>query len=182
MDILLSLIAVLLIGGFLLSPPGRQLLALCKAEYDRRKADYQRNIATLKANLTELFNSPEPNSTMATTAWANLQTLGLHKLHIVLGNKPDARDAIQIIAIHADPNIRRAIAQSITANKCLAFLNTKRQEPYNLALAVLEANPNPSTKQFTLEIGRWNLGQLRKGKRPTIYDEQAINNDIAARL
>jgi hypothetical protein len=53
---------------------------------------------------------------------------------------------------------------------------------YALALEVLEKNPKqPKAKQFVLNIGRWHFGKLRKGK-VTIYDEQAIQNDIQVRI
>ena len=42
-------------------------------------------------------------------------------------------------------------------------------------------NSNKVTaKQLVLTIGRWYFGKLRDGK-PTIYDEQAIQNDISVR-
>lgn len=42
-------------------------------------------------------------------------------------------------------------------------------------------NSNKVTaKQLVLTIGRWHFGKLKNGK-PTIYDEQAIQNDISVR-
>lgn len=54
-------------------------------------------------------------------------------------------------------------------------------QAYTLALEVLEENPSESkAKQFVLQVGRWHFGKLRGGKL-TIYDEQAIQNDIQVR-
>ena len=55
------------------------------------------------------------------------------------------------------------------------------QELYDLALRALEANPsNSKAKQLVLKIGRYHFGKLRGGQA-TIYDEQAIQNDIQVR-
>jgi hypothetical protein len=69
------------------------------------------------------------------------------------------------------------------------FAFTQMQKPgfssgqaYELALEVLAENPGqPKAKQFVLRVGRWHFGKVRKGTA-TIYDEQAIQNDIQVRL
>jgi len=54
---------------------------------------------------------------------------------------------------------------------------------YDAALqTVAKSNGKSSTKHLALEVGRIHFGSLRMGKRPTIYDEQAIQNDINSRL
>jgi len=54
-------------------------------------------------------------------------------------------------------------------------------EAYAFALEILEVNPNLiKVKTFVLEVGRFHFAKLRGGK-VTIYDEQAIQNDIQAR-
>jgi hypothetical protein len=54
---------------------------------------------------------------------------------------------------------------------------------YSTALDILESNPeSPLAKQFVLEVGRWHKGRIRDGGMVTIYDEQAIQNDILVRL
>jgi len=55
------------------------------------------------------------------------------------------------------------------------------QEIYDLCLDLLEQNPSDSKmKALVLELGRWHFGKVRHGS-PTIYDEQAIQNDIMVR-
>jgi hypothetical protein len=56
-----------------------------------------------------------------------------------------------------------------------------RQIVYSKSLEILEQYPDDvNAKKFVLNTGRWYFGKLRGGK-PTIYDEQAIQNDIAVR-
>lgn len=56
-----------------------------------------------------------------------------------------------------------------------------RQIVYAKSLEILEQYPDDvNAKKFVLNAGRWYFGKLRGGK-PTIYDEQAIQNDIAVR-
>jgi len=63
-----------------------------------------------------------------------------------------------------------------------ALPNTYSQIAYNKALEILEIYPeSTNTKKLVLDIGRYYFAKLRAG-RPTIYDEQAIQNDISVRL
>ena len=53
---------------------------------------------------------------------------------------------------------------------------------YNSALGCVEiTNGSSRTKQFALAAGRHKYGHVRENGVPTIYDEQAIQNDIIAR-
>ncbi len=53
---------------------------------------------------------------------------------------------------------------------------------YSYALEVITENPdNVQAKTFALELGRWHYGRGRKDRLPTLYDEQAIQNDILVR-
>lgn len=53
---------------------------------------------------------------------------------------------------------------------------------YDTALELLELNSHVvGLKQFVLDVGRWHYSNLRKDGKLTIYDEQAIQNDILAR-
>lgn len=53
---------------------------------------------------------------------------------------------------------------------------------YNDVLEILASNPDKiHLKPLCLEIGRKHYSALRPDKRPTIYDEQAIQNDILVR-
>ena len=56
------------------------------------------------------------------------------------------------------------------------------KEVYGAALEVLSQHPDQiPLKQYALEVGRWHYGIQRPDRKVTIYDEQAINNDIAVR-
>ena len=53
---------------------------------------------------------------------------------------------------------------------------------YSLALQCVEASHGSSAaRQFALAAGRLAHGLRRKGGHPTVYDEQAIANDIDSR-
>lgn len=55
-------------------------------------------------------------------------------------------------------------------------------ELYRVALEILEENPEMSElKVYALEVGRWYYSSQRPDRKPTIYDEQAIQNDIIVR-
>lgn len=57
-----------------------------------------------------------------------------------------------------------------------------RKAAYDAALAEVAASKGDSAKKVAaLEAGRRYYGGLRQDGAPTIYDEQAINNDINAR-
>jgi hypothetical protein len=67
-------------------------------------------------------------------------------------------------------------------DQCPALKATETQAVYEAALEILTNNPsNPTAKQFVLNVGRWHFGRNRPDKRPTVYDEQAIQNDILVR-
>lgn len=53
---------------------------------------------------------------------------------------------------------------------------------YNLALKTLAENPGDTrAKTFALEVGRWHYSLQRSDRKLTIYDEQALQNDILVR-
>jgi len=53
---------------------------------------------------------------------------------------------------------------------------------YNLVLEILASNPDKiHIKTLCLTLGRMHYSSLRPDKNPTIYDEQAIQNDILMR-
>jgi hypothetical protein len=56
------------------------------------------------------------------------------------------------------------------------------QSFYNTALHILALHPEElSLKQYVLNVGRWYYSILRPDGKITIYDEQAIQNDIIVR-
>ena len=67
-------------------------------------------------------------------------------------------------------------------SQILLLSNSYRMLIYNKALEILACDAgNPIAKQLVLTIGRWYFGKLRSNGRPTVYDEQAILNDISVR-
>ncbi len=54
------------------------------------------------------------------------------------------------------------------------------QQVYQKSLKLVEIDAK--YKRFALEMGRLSYGLPRQDKLPTVYDEQAIKNDIEARL
>lgn len=75
-----------------------------------------------------------------------------------------------------DRNIQQQVAGFVRRNT--GFANTA----YNLSLQIVERNKDSSAaKVFALETGRFACGLTREGRVPTIYDEQAIQNDIDVR-
>jgi hypothetical protein len=53
---------------------------------------------------------------------------------------------------------------------------------YNSALdLIISHSGDTSVKVFALNIGRWHYSLKREDRKPTIYDEQAIQNDINTR-
>jgi hypothetical protein len=58
----------------------------------------------------------------------------------------------------------------------------KREAEYEAALRALADSPgDPARRIAALQAGRAHYGGLRPGGTPTIYDEQAVANDISAR-
>lgn len=48
--------------------------------------------------------------------------------------------------------------------------------------ALSERKDNPKFRTFALQMGRLSYAFSRPGRKPTVYDEQAIANDIAVSL
>jgi len=69
-----------------------------------------------------------------------------------------------------------------TANPFDKITEHETQDLYNAALKILEAHPdNVEAKKLALYLGRLHYTTVRNGKKLTVYDEQAIQNDIAIR-
>ncbi|MBH8575077.1 hypothetical protein I8752_19060 [Nostocaceae cyanobacterium CENA369] len=78
-----------------------------------------------------------------------------------------------------DPLVHKVFIQGV--NKIILSGNNLSGRAYTKSLEILEKNSNNiNAKKFVLDVGRWHFGKLRSGK-VTIYDEQAIQNDIAVR-
>jgi hypothetical protein len=64
----------------------------------------------------------------------------------------------------------------------LALPSAMSQYAYQQSLTLLEKCADSAAhKRLALEVGRWHFGRLRQGGVPTMYDEQAIQNDILVR-
>jgi hypothetical protein len=67
-------------------------------------------------------------------------------------------------------------------NKCPGLTAEYTRGVYDIALQTLSENSSsPVAKQLCLNAGRWHFGKTRPDNAPTIYDEQAIQNDILVR-
>ena len=95
------------------------------------------------------------------------QTIGRKSLALLIRNPLDTVVQGKVIRI---------------LDQCPALKVAETKAVYEAALDILANNPsNPTAKQFVLNVGRWHFGRSRPDKRPTVYDEQAIQNDILVR-
>ena len=82
-------------------------------------------------------------------------------------------------AINEDHSNRELHGQILAAAGCSADAAARA---YRLALDCVEASHGSgAARQFALSAGRLAHGMRRKGGQPTVYDEQAIANDIDSR-
>lgn len=80
-----------------------------------------------------------------------------------------------------DPQIHASFLRAV-AN--LTTLTESHGElAYQTSLQMLESHPlSTAAKVFALNIGRWHFGRIRPDNKVTIYDEQAMQNDIVVRI
>ena len=79
-----------------------------------------------------------------------------------------------------NPPIRERVLSLI--HLVSGITQAETQDLYNTSLKILEANPGTQeAKTLALDLGRLHYSILRPSKKPTIYDEQAIQNDIIVR-
>ena len=125
-----------------------------------------------------------------TFALAHLeQTSGqtvLHRVVIPLTSIPgiDLRQfvvgAAELLA--ASPEKRLIHGLFLNYLRPVSVSSTQRQWLYERVLEQVQRSPtSPDLAILALEIGRWALGGTRPDGKPTVYDEQAIHNDIAVR-
>jgi len=76
-----------------------------------------------------------------------------------------------------DPDLHAALAS-------VAQDSPQHADPiYQVALRILADNPESTVaKQFAVSAGRISYSRGRRDRKPTVYDEQAIRNDIMARI
>ncbi len=77
-------------------------------------------------------------------------------------------------------NIRDTDFQKAFFNylKKYKFSEADRRGIYKSVLGMLMVDSTPIVKQFVLEVARWHYTIQRKDGKLTIYDENAIQNDI----
>ena len=84
-----------------------------------------------------------------------------------------------------DERVRATVftcAKRMTASSVQSS-NVPSQLFYDVALDILQQHPDQlSLKKYALEIGRWHHSSVRPDRTVTIYDEQAMQNDIMVRL
>jgi hypothetical protein len=84
-----------------------------------------------------------------------------------------------------DASIRNIVityAKKTITTKFVLQNEASSGEVYEAALDVLSQYPDQiPLKQYALEVGRWHYGIQRPNGKVTIYDEQAIQNDIVVR-
>ncbi|HET6883516.1 MAG TPA: hypothetical protein VFI31_25415 [Pirellulales bacterium] len=87
----------------------------------------------------------------------------------------------ELLSAELDPLRLQTVVSQIVEFKFMRFPQIGG-EIYGSALDLLSNNPkSPIAKQLVLDIGRWHYGKSRPDGRPTVYDEQAIQNDILVR-
>lgn len=78
-----------------------------------------------------------------------------------------------------NPSLRQQLREGIQSKTWGHMSLEERQAAYELSLRFVRATPNcPETRELALHVGRWHCGKSRPDGNPTIYDEQAIYNDI----
>jgi hypothetical protein len=56
------------------------------------------------------------------------------------------------------------------------------ESAYHTALEIIATHPDSlAARTFALDVGRWHHGRIRPDRKLTIYDEQAMQNDILVR-
>ena len=97
-------------------------------------------------------------------------------------------ESVLLPLLEIKPLDERVRATVLDCAKKLSATSLRRGEAsslvfYEAALNILQQNPGQSSlKQYALDVGRWHHSIARGSGTVTIYDEQAMQNDIMARL
>lgn len=104
--------------------------------------------------------------------------------------KPDLASLLKAVAIPLlqlkplDDDVRETVFDCAKKTTSAAGLIKSSETAllfYNIVLEVLQKNSSHiPLKKYVLEVGRWKCG-IERGGSVTIYDEQAIQNDILVR-
>lgn len=173
------------IGGGLIfahykSPQGqKELKEAQKASEEARRASIEERKA-FEANFERLRNDPSDN--------VSLQYI-LNAL--ASQNKKSLKKSMRTIILPLlrlrplDGVIRDTVfsyAKQVITIKIVGTDEASSGDIYKAALDILSQHPDQiPLKQYALEVGRWHYAIQRPDRKVTIYDEQAIQNDIAVR-
>ncbi len=185
------MLGVVMLLIWLMTPAGRAFQRAAEIEEENKKKQakqaeenkkkrVKQAVEQAKAKVQALQQDPGNQD-----LWQDiLETLeSLPEESVKLGMSDVVVPFIRIVAL--DDHYRSSVALRVI--KCLPTSGLSdldkdtSQQMYDLALEILETYPDqPAFKVFVLQIGRWHFGNVRGGQA-TIYDEQAIQNDILVR-
>jgi len=177
--IILAVIALIALLWLFLTPSGKAVLAKMQAAEEATKSRIQQARNTLATNISR-ENLDEQRKQKIAQAFRDLQETKPYWSGRVILAAQIYQEVSQVA-----PSILSKVSPTEGLHEIVFdFLISSAipsQELYNLALSALETHPSePKSKQLVLKIGRYHFGKLRGGK-VTIYDEQAIQNDIQVR-
>lgn len=167
------LMAIISFVFWIQSPEGISFFAQMQAQAKEQLKKQKESEEKLNITFNELLDNP------------NNESIIVELLRILESLVPVKRNAylnsIYLPLLHLKPldaRVRDSVA-SIFTNK---FSPLDSSILYSHALEILEKNPTQKQlKIFSLEVGRWHYGKVRKDGKVTIYDEQATQNDINVR-
>jgi hypothetical protein len=109
-----------------------------------------------------------------------------YRVLVPLASSPVGDQAQLVRSLHEaltrNPTSRALHEVLMNCLRALEIAPSQSQWLYDRTLDLLQrAATSSELAVLALEIGRWHLGRLRPGGAVSIYDEQAIHNDIAVR-
>lgn len=151
-----------------------------EAEAERVKRLEVEELKKLEEKVEELSSNPV-NTKLLEDILDTLETLEQNKLKPLIGNV-----ILPLLDIKPlDERVRDTVlacAQKMTAPSIRSPKIPSRLF-YDAALNILQQHPDQfSLKKYALDVGRWHHSSVRPDRTVTIYDEQAIQNDIMVRL
>ena len=177
-------IAILFLGLFTcalwgVTPEGKALLKQQKAEQANRQKQEQQSIEVAREKIA-LLQQESDNQQLRQEIYEAIQNFSDGSLKAEM--RAVVMPFLKLVAL--DDQLRSSISSKI--KQCIQSITFSNevvsQDVYDLALEILESHPTePKIRQFVLDIGRWHFGKARGTGNPTVYDEQAIQNDIMVR-
>lgn len=123
-------------------------------------------------------------------AFANIRSTSgetiAYSILVPLSSSP-ARDTPPLMsairqAIAESPSDRRIHQIVLNCLRAMTIESNQQRWLYDRVLDLVQQSPNSvDLSVLALELGRWHLGKSRADGRVTVYDESAIQNDIAVR-